>query len=303
MKYYLIVNGRQDKLPLQDEIRRQIDECQPILEQRGDTTDIYITKASGDATQHIKSYCEVHPDESVCFIACGGDGTINEVASGIVGQPNKHFSIISLYGHGNDFIKYYPKQKFVHLREVLEGESTLIDILRVNDRYSINVCNFGFDTVVASYANRVAAQGKQNVYWRGIVRALFTGRIHHVNVVADGEPITDCLQSCSLANCRYIGGEFFCAPRALNDDGLIDLTLVKRTNFINFIRALLAYKDGKHLGHPTLFKHFIYKQVTHVDITSAKEMEVCLDGEIYANTKFSVEILPKAVSIIVNKNK
>lgn len=299
MKYYLIVNGRQDKLPLQDEIRRQIDECQPILEQRGDTTEIYITKASGDATQHIKSYCEAHPDESVCFIACGGDGTINEVASGIVGQANKHFGIISLYGHGNDFIKYYPKQKFVHLREILEGESTLIDILRVNDRYSINVCNFGFDTAVASYANRLAAKGKQNVYWRGIVRALFTGRIHPATIVADGEHIADCLQSCSLANCRYIGGEFYCAPHALNNDGLIDLTLVVRTNFINFIRSLLAYKDGKHFEKKTLSKNFIYRQVKKVEIDAAKEFTVCLDGELLSEKHFSIEILPSAISLIL----
>lgn len=299
MRYYLIVNGRQDKLPLQDEIRRQIDECQPILEQRGDTTDIYITKASGDATQHIKSYCEVHPDESVCFIACGGDGTINEVASGIVGQPNKHLSIISLYGHGNDFIKYYPARKFEHLSEILNGESTPIDILRVNDRYSINVCNFGFDAVVADHANRLAAKGKQNVYWRGIVLALFSGRIHHATIVADGEHIADCLQSCSLANCRYIGGEFYCAPHALNNDGLIDLTLVVRTNFINFIRSLLAYKDGKHFEKKTLSKNFIYRQVKKVEIDAAKEFTVCLDGELLSEKHFSIEILPSAISLIL----
>lgn len=299
MKYYLIVNGRKDKLPLQDEIRRQIDECRPLLEGRGDTTELYVTKASGDATLQIRSYCEAHPEEAVCFIACGGDGTINEVASGLVGQTNKHLGIISLYGHGNDFIKYYPERRFVHLREVLDGKSTTVDILRINDRYSINVCNFGFDAVVASHANRLAAKGKQNVYWRGIVRALFTGRIHPATIVADGEHLANCIQSCSLANCRYIGGEFFCAPRAMNNDGLIDLTLVKRTNFIRFVRALLAYKDGKHLAHPTLSKEFVYKQVKHVDITTERPMELCLDGELYPGTHFSVDLIPSAISIML----
>lgn len=299
MKYYLIVNGRQDKKPLKEIIQQQIATCRTLLDERGDSVETYVTKAPGDATLHVRNYCETHPEESVCFVACGGDGTINEVASALVGQPNKHLSIISLYGHGNDFIKYYPARKFEHLSEILNGESTPIDILRINDRYSINVCNFGFDAVVASHANRLAAKGKQNVYWRGIVRALFTGRIHPATIVADGEHLANCIQSCSLANCRYIGGEFFCAPRAMNNDGLIDLTLVKRTNFIRFVRALLAYKDGKHLAHPTLSKEFVYKQVKHVDITTERPMELCLDGELYPGTHFSVDLIPSAISIIL----
>lgn len=58
-----------------------------------------------------------------------------------------------------------------------------------DDRYSINVCNFGFDSVVASTANKLSRKGNKNPYRWGIVKAIFCGRFNRIQVKADGEEL------------------------------------------------------------------------------------------------------------------
>ena len=103
MKYIFIVNGRADKAPYRKQIIEQIEQCT-----HGLNYEIYETEGMGDATRYTHVYCDLHPAEEVCFVACGGDGTINEVASGIAGFEHKSMAIIAIGGSGNDFIKYYP---------------------------------------------------------------------------------------------------------------------------------------------------------------------------------------------------
>lgn len=99
MKYIFIVNphaGEEDHAAI---IRSQIES----LPQKDDC-EIYITKAVGDATDFIGNYLAVHGDAPVRFIACGGDGTVNEVFNGAVGHENVSVSCYPC-GSGNDFVK------------------------------------------------------------------------------------------------------------------------------------------------------------------------------------------------------
>ncbi|MBP5210501.1 MAG: hypothetical protein J6Z27_01510, partial [Bacteroidales bacterium] len=100
MRYIFVVNGRRDKSHIMPDLQKQIEEV---------TIDhiIYETKGVGDGTRYVRLYCEFHDKEEICFVACGGSGTTNEVAAGIIGFENKYMAILS-YGTSNDFIKYYP---------------------------------------------------------------------------------------------------------------------------------------------------------------------------------------------------
>lgn len=98
MKHVFILNPKAGSGAHLDETRAAIRSLD------GDVT-LYETKAPKDATRYIRTWCESHT-EDVRFYACGGDGTIKEVAEGILGFPQASMSCFPI-GSGNDFVKYY----------------------------------------------------------------------------------------------------------------------------------------------------------------------------------------------------
>ncbi len=294
MKYCFVINGRKDKEFIHQELRRQIDAVGRI------DYFVFHTSYQKDATRFVKNYCQNHPEDEVCFVACGGDGTINEVANALVGFEHKYLAVMA-YGSGNDFIKYYPDRDFRSVKALLEGTVSRIDALKIGDKYSVNVCNFGFDSHVCSVANRLSAKGAWWPYRRGILWAVFHGMRNPIRVTADGELLNKKkhILLCTLANCHYVGGEYFCAPRARNDDGLIDLCLVHPISIFRFLSVLPYYVKGTHLDEPKFRKFLEYRQVKHVEIDAPKGMEICLDGELYPGKHFEVDIIEKAIPFII----
>ena len=110
----------------------------------------------------------------------------------------------------------------------------------------------------------------------------------------------------TLANCHYVGGSYFTAPRAKNDDGIIDVLLYKAMPLYKFASLLDAYKNGKHLEPENVKKaekFIFYKKTTNpIHVYSEKEFELCLDGEMLPGTNFYVSIVPKAVNFIIPKD-
>lgn len=299
MKYIFIINGRSEKADARQQLQQMLEE-----EAAGEQYEVYTTTGTSDATHYTRSYCETNPDEEVCFVACGGDGTIKEVASGLVGFEHKTLAVMPFGGTGNDFIKYYcggdlkSGPDFTHVRNIFAGHDTLIDILRVNNDYSINVCNFGFDSVVADCANKRIKRGhSKNAYRWGIIKAIFTGRFNRIDVTVDGEHMgSKRMLLCTLANNHYVGGEFFCAPKAKNDDGLIDVCYVRTMSLLGFLRLLPVYTAGKHLDSDKYSKKIIYRQAKHIDVTAPGIIGLCLDGDMLYDHVFSIDILPKAIN-------
>lgn len=294
MKYIFISNGREDKAAMKNEIEGQIKALESPIDY-----EFYLTKSQGDATSFIKGYCLSHVEEETCFVACGGDGTINEVVSGIVGASKKYFGVIAL-GTGNDFVKYYKGKDFKSVKALVEGTASPIDILKVNDRYSVNVCNFGFDSIVGSTGAKLSTRGWKNPYRWGIVDAIIRGRFNRIKVSVDGEPLNkNVLLLCTIANCHYVGGEFFCAPRAKNNDGLADVCLIKCMTLFQFLGILPVYTAGKHLDDPKQSKKCIYRQGKHIEFHSTKVIEACLDGEMLPGTDFIVDVIPGALNFVI----
>ena len=206
---------------------------------------IYVTRAPGDATTWTRRWCNDHPGHEARFYACGGDGTLNEVVTGIIGIPNVQVTVHA-NGSGNDYIKYYASHDdFNDLNRLVEGFPHPVDVMKVNDRYSINVCNFGFDAMVCKIGNDVRRKpiiGGKHSYTTGIIRSIFTSRSNYVRMTVDGQPFYDGhMLLCTLGNGRYNGGNYMCAPLSLNDDGLIEINLFILTNFIHSIRTCIYF--------------------------------------------------------------
>ena len=303
MKYIFIANENAGK---KDAVQR-IEEGIKALTKKIDY-EIYKTTGPKDATRFIKEYSSQHEEEKVCFVACGGDGTINETATGLVNTKNKCFAILAL-GSGNDFIKYYKGKDFLSIQKIVDGQEHKIDLLTIDDgsgvpKYSINVTNFGLDSVVCSYANKLKDAGKKNAYTKGVIRAIFIGRYNKIDVEVEGKKVTNGrVLLGTLANCHYVGGSYFTAPNAKNDDGLIDVFVLKPMSLFRFAFMLNSYKAGTHLlpeNRKYIEKQLCYAQTNKpIHVFSDKKFELCLDGEMLPGYSFYVSVIPQAINFII----
>lgn len=291
MKYIFVINGRYDKTDFLEDIRKQIDEFCPGALQ-------YQTIGVGDGTRFVRSYCEFHQKEEVCFVACGGSGTVNEVGAGLIGYENKSMAVLA-YGTTNDFTKYYPGRDHRSLRDIVKnGEDVLIDAIKCNDDYSFNVINIGFDSNAAYETNLYLEAGVKNGYQLGVIKSIFTSRFNNFRMVVDGERITKGLTLlCTVANGKYCGGKFLCAPRALNDDGLMEVCLIRGISMLAFLIILPKFIKGKHLDSKFCMKRMVYRQAKKIELSCKDLMYVSNDGEILASDHFDMEIIEKAVTL------
>lgn len=294
MLYYFIINGRSDK----SQIKPELDQMLTGLDIN---KQFYISRGIGDATRFVNLYCDLNPRDEVCFVACGGAGTTNEVASGIVGRTNKYLAILN-FGGTNDFIKYYPERDFHDFKAVLAGEKKQVDVIKANDNYAINVVEFGLDSQVAMQADRNIRNGVKDPYGKAVLRSVLLNRYNKLVVYADGHRMNRrAVLLGTISNGKYCGGQFLTAPRAVNDDGLMEVLVMKP--MILFLVGIIIkkYTLGQHFEDKLCMRFIKYRRAKHVDLKSKDLIYLCLDGEIIASSSFNVDILEKAITIILPK--
>ncbi len=272
--------------------------------------EIYRTAASKDATRFVRAYCEEHADEQVRFYACGGDGTLQEVASGIVGFANASMSAYPC-GSGDDFVKYYGgSERFLQLPALLQAEEKEIDLIHIDDaHHAINACHFGLDSVVAVHMNKIRHKkiiGGKRAYPVSVARALICGMRTRVTVTVDGEVLNPKgeILLCTVANGQYVGGSYRCAPLSENDDGWLEICLVKPLSRFTFLTLMNAYKEGRHLTDPRFAKYVTYRRGKCVQISSPDPKFACaLDGEIIYRQEICATVAEKAIRFAVPAQK
>lgn len=304
MKHLIIVNGKAGSL------NGDISFSQKIKENfEGLDYEIHFTTASKEATSFLRDYFNSHKEKTRVY-ACGGDGTISEVVNGIVGVPNAELAIIPV-GTGNDFVKIYGGVKrFLDFKKMISAETTLIDLSKISGEtlkeplYSINVINFGFDAIVGAKGNENKLKGIKNPYGpKAIIPAILHGRFNKTVVIADGEPLNkEKLLLASLSQGQFVGGEYHASPKSDNTDGLIDVVVMKTMSFLTLMtKYFKAYHDGKHLDNPKLMKKLYYRRAKHIEIVAPKDIDICVDGEIIRGSHFDVEVMPKAINLVLPK--
>ena len=270
--------------------------------------EFYVTRGPCDATRYIQKRIAEAPDERLCFVSCGGDGTLNEVASGVAGHENACFTVYPC-GSGNDFVKAFGgKERFMDMDALIAAEPVPIDILRVDDRWCINVFSFGFDTSVLKTMNAVKRKplmGGKRAYYVGILHALMKSMKTGCTVTVDGEPFfAGDILLCTFANAQYVGSSFKCAPRAKTDDGLIEVCLVKPISRLSFVQLIGTYTAGTHLDDPRMKDIIQYAQARKLTLESAKGLlPVSLDGEVIERKRYTIEIVPGGVNFALPKAK
>ena len=218
--------------------------------------------------------------EEVRIYACGGDGTLNEVAAGAAGFPNAAVTVFS-GGSGNDFVKLFNDPKaFFDLERLLDADEAEFDMIRCNGDLALNICSVGLDarigTDVASY-KRIPLLHGFRAYAASTVVNVIRGIAEHYIVEVNGEVIDDEHTFVCVCNGRFYGGGFNPVPEADPADGLLDVLLVKKVSRLQVPLVIGKYKGGCYAQLPQLVRHLRTKELK---IRCDKATPINLDGEL-----------------------
>jgi len=228
-------------------------------------------------------------------VACGGDGTIREVAVELV-HTDKTLGIIPL-GSGNDLCKTLQiPTNLQHAFTLLQQKSPQhCDVGKCNDFIFLNTLGFGFDGLTNQYANRLAWVPP---FLRYAIAALKASWIHRLFTVYSGNDNhqKEELIMLTIANGRVEGGTFWIAPEASISDGKLDILRIRPLPklLIPILLPLFLLKKGSWLPQVQL------KRDKEWLLTLNTKIEIHADGEpIETNDKvFKIDVLPEALNVI-----
>lgn len=249
------------------------------------------------------------------IVVVGGDGTLNEVVNGLLVQTEvdpKEVTIAMIsVGTGNDWVRTFgfPGCYSEAVRAIREENTYLQDIGAVTytesqyrqTRYMVNVAGAGFDAYVISIFNHWKAKGYKGkwLYIASILKAYCKYRSSGVRVKVDDVVVHDnLLFSIAVGNCKYNGGGVQQLPKAVADDGLLDVTLIRPLHWWNVVFRLPKLFNGGiySIGHVT---HY---QGQSVRITSSPAIALESDGELMGGTPIEIKVVPRAIRVIVTRS-
>ena len=239
---------------------------------------IEVSAAPGDCARLAREAAQT--GEECRIYACGGDGTLNEVVSGVAGYDNVAVTVFS-GGSGNDFVKLFNEPKaFFDLERLLDCDEVQFDLIRCNDDYSLNICSVGLDarigTDVSNYKRIPLLQGFR-AYVASTIVNVIKGISEHYVVEVNGERVDARQTMICACNGRFYGGGFNPVPEADPTDGLMEVLLVKHVSRFLVPIVIGKYKNGQYKQLPKLVRHF---KTNHVRIICDKPTSINLDGEL-----------------------
>lgn len=252
---------------------------------------IAVSQAPGDCRRLAREAAE--SGEAYRIYACGGDGTLNEVASGAAGFPNAAVTVFS-GGSGNDFVKLFDDpQAFYDIDRLLDAQEVSFDMIDCNGDLSLNICSVGLDarigTDVAHYKRWPLLQGFR-AYIASTIVNVIRGIGEHYVVEVNGETIDADQTFVCVCNGRFYGGGFNPVPKADPTDGWLDVLLVKKVSRLRVPLIIGKYASGRYEELSGVIRYIRTKSIT---IRCDKETAINLDGELRTGTVVDMHLSEK----------
>ncbi len=248
------------------------------------------------------------------FISVGGDGTVHEIVNGIFNQqeiPTRDFSIAMIpVGTGNDWGRLFgiPNDYKKAAEVIARGRTTLHDAglayfyngsIR-EKRYFINIAGLGFDALVVVRTNKQKKKGNVSkmAYMWSLLKILLTYKFTTTTIEVEGENITDDTFSVSLGIGKYSGGGMRQTPGAVYNDGLFDVTTIKKMSKLEVILNL------KRLYNGTVYENSKIKGYRGpvVKVDSEPLIYVEADGESLGHTPAEFRIIPQSINVVISSD-
>ncbi len=290
MKHLFIINPAAGSRNQTEMYRKKIAE---VCQARGLEYAIEVSGAPGQCRK-IAQRAAKSGDE-IRIYSCGGDGTLNEIVSGVAGFSNVAVTMFS-GGSGNDFARIFSQpEAFKDLSRLLDGEETHFDLIRCNADYALNICSVGLDarigTDVASYKRLPLLHGFR-AYAASTLVNVIKGISEHYVVEVNGERIDEELTMVCICNGRYYGGGFNPVPQADPADGKLEVLLVQKVSRLQVPGVVGKYKAGRYAELPHLVRHF---STDRVKIICDKPTPINLDGELRIAQEVDIRLAQEKV--------
>ncbi|NLN94962.1 MAG: diacylglycerol kinase family lipid kinase [Bacteroidales bacterium] len=248
------------------------------------------------------------------IIVVGGDGTMNEVVNGIFTQSKRPSNNITVglipVGTGNDWCRMFgiPYDYKSAIDVITGGKTFLQDVGWVKfqqegmekNRYFVNMAGMGYDALVAEKTNKQKDQGKGGTlsYMLNIFSSLFSFKETMIEISVDGEDVLKApVFTMNVGICKFNGGGMMQLPNAIPDDGILDMTVIKKLSRFKVVSSVAKLYDGSFTRMPQV-KTFKGKSIV---INSKPEVYMEADGESLGHSPFKFGIVPKSLKVIIGK--
>jgi YegS/Rv2252/BmrU family lipid kinase len=256
---------------------------------------IEFTKSRGHATELARWAVDQHMD---LVFAIGGDGTVNEVAQGLVGS-NLAMGILPK-GSGNGLGRHLHMpmdfKKSLHL--ISHHQEQMIDTMLINEKLSVNVSGIGFDGHVAAMFANKAKRGLMG-YAKLVLNEFQRFKPFEGSVLMNGKTFNVKSFIIAISNSSQFGNNAKVAPHASVCDNLIDVSFIKKFPLTQAAGFAIKMFTGK------------LDQSRYVEIIKSQQLSIQLnkpiafhiDGEAIGSTnKFEAKIRPASLKILLPKN-
>ncbi len=279
-------------------VDRRLEKLIKLLIDDGYIIQKFQTKQKNDAMKETIKTCKEDWDK---IIVSGGDGTVNEVAKGIVYGGKKIPVAILSSGTVNDFATYLniPKTVNEFYNMIKNGKVTDVDLGKINDSYFVNVAAGG---ILSNVGYQVQPEAKfvlgRGAYYLEGIKEITTQGLEAMELFIESKELSikqDALLFL-ITNTSSIGGFKNIAPKADVTDGYLDVIIFKKSALPDIANIFLGVLSGEHINHPNV----IYFKTKSITLDSTSKVSIDIDGEYGGELPAKFEILESAFRVINN---
>lgn len=277
-----------------EKLRPQVES---YLEEKGIEFDLCLTESPGHATEITR---EADFDDYDGLIVAGGDGTLFEVVNGYFRNPSSKRIPLGILptGTGNAVVRDLDldTSRWKEAVDVIVKNSPKkVDVgffhTQGQDYYFLNIMGVGFVADVTKTAYRLKALGNLS-YTLGVLYQTVFLRGYPLEIEIDGEKIKQGNIFVEVSNTRYTSN-FLMAPHAKIDDGLLDVTLLRKINRRRLLKCFPMIFTGEHINLPEVEQI----QAKKIRIVTENPKVLTPDGELIGTTPVMVECLKQALDV------
>ncbi|MED3662488.1 MAG: diacylglycerol kinase [Bacilli bacterium] len=276
--------------------KKHLPEVLEKLEMAGYETSCHATTGAGDAKEAAAKAVERGFD---IVVAAGGDGTLNEVVSGISPFENRPKLGVIPMGTTNDFARalHIPRKIEDAVDVIVKGDTIPVDVGLLNEeRYFINIAAGGRITELTyEVPSKMKTVLGQLAYYLKGLEMLPSIKATNMRFEIDDEIFEGEVMAFLCALTNSVGGFEKIAPDSSINDGKFTMMILKKCSLADFIKVLTSALRGEHLSDPNV----IYRKASIVKVTSDEEVLINLDGELGGKAPATFQNLKRHIEVFV----